>query len=358
MKILITGICGYVGSRLALRLREHLEDADISGVDNFSRRGAHVNIAALERAGIRWTHGDARLPQDLQALPEADWVIDCAANPSVLAGTAAGSATPEQLASHNLIGTLNVLEYCRRHRAGLILLSTSRVYSVDALCRLPLRETPTRFVLEDPLPAAVPGLSEHGIAESFSTEPPLSLYGATKRASEIMALEYAAAFGLPLWIDRCGVIAGPGQFGRADQGILSYWVYAAALDRPLRYIGFGGAGRQVRDFVLAEDIADLVIRQISDPAREAPRIVNVGGGAAGALSLQELTALAAEFLGKPLAVAPTGESRPYDVPFFITDSRAARSCWGWAPTRGAREIVELLCAWTTGNPDVVRQFFP
>ena len=57
-----------------------------------------------------------------------------------------------------------------------------------------------------------------------------------------MALEYAAAFGFPLWIDRCGVIAGPGQFGRIDQGIFSYWIYQWQRGKPLSYIGFGGKG--------------------------------------------------------------------------------------------------------------------
>ena len=65
----------------------------------------------------------------------------------------------------------------------------------------------------------------HGVAETFSTDPPLSLYGTTKRASEHLTLEYAEAFDMPVWVNRCGVLAGGGQFGRADQGVFSYWIH-------------------------------------------------------------------------------------------------------------------------------------
>jgi CDP-paratose 2-epimerase len=84
------------------------------------------------------------------------------------------------------------------------------------------------------------GFSELGVSENFSTTAPISLYGATKLASEVMALEYATMFDFPLWIDRCGVIAGAGQFGKPDQGIFSFWIYQWLLGKPLKYIGFGG----------------------------------------------------------------------------------------------------------------------
>jgi len=70
--------------------------------------------------------------------------------------------------------------------------------------------------------------------------PPLSLYGSTKLASETLALEYGAAYGFPVWINRCGVLAGAGQFGTAKQGIFLFWLHAWHSRRPLRYIGFGG----------------------------------------------------------------------------------------------------------------------
>src|SRR6266540_7500214 len=84
------------------------------------------------------------------------------------------------------------------------------------------------------------GLSSEGVAENFSTSPPLSLYGATKLASEVMALEYGEAFDLPIWINRCGVLAGAGQFGQPDQGIFAFWINSYLRRQPLKYIGFDG----------------------------------------------------------------------------------------------------------------------
>src|SRR5262249_29196680 len=125
MTLLITGVAGFVGSTIALGLREYVAGVEIAGVDNFIRPGSERNRLALARAGVRVIHGDVRQASDVDALPVADWVIDAAANPSVLAGVD-GRTSSRQIVEHNLGGTVNVLEYCRRHRAGLILLSTSR----------------------------------------------------------------------------------------------------------------------------------------------------------------------------------------------------------------------------------------
>jgi CDP-paratose 2-epimerase len=86
---------------------------------------------------------------------------------------------------------------------------------------------------------------------------PVSLYGSSKLAVESIALEYGAAFDFSVWVDRCGVLAGPGQFGTPDQGIFSYWINAHLRRRALRYIGFDGAGKQVRDAFHPHDLHDL-----------------------------------------------------------------------------------------------------
>ncbi len=355
MRVLITGICGYVGSRIAARFHESISGVRIIGLDNLSRPGAESNLAQLQRLGASVVRGDVRSSADLRALPDVDWVIDCAANPAVTAGTGvAGSCTPEQLLEHNLTGTLHLLEYCRSRRAGLILLSTSRVYSITSLLRIPLRETASRLEVATPLPADLTGVSEHGIAEDHATTPPISLYGASKLASEVVALEYGEAFGFPVRINRCGVIGGPGQLGHAFQGIFSFWVSCCALARPLRYIGFGGSGKQVRDCVTAEDVAELLLLQIADPDRQADRIVNVGGGRGGALSLCEMTAICEEFFGHTINVERSDETRPYDIPYFVTDTRRAEQAWGWQPSASGEEIIIALCRWSTQNLELVR----
>ena len=259
MKILITGVCGFVGSSLARGFLDANSTLEIFGIDNLSRAGSELNRPLLKKLGVRFLHGDIRNRSDVELLPDADWVIDAAANPSVLAGVE--GSTTRQLLEHNVLGTVNVLEYCRRRNAGLILLSTSRVYSVSALSALPLERRDDSFYLrtEGELPS---GVTCDGIAEDFSTSPPLSLYGVSKFVSERLALEYGEAFRFPVWVNRCGVLSGAGQFGRADQGILSFWIHACHRRQPLAYIGFGGHGHQTRDFLHPRDLAPLLAKQM------------------------------------------------------------------------------------------------
>jgi CDP-paratose 2-epimerase len=298
--------------------------------------------------GVEVRHADLRAPSDLEALPAVDVVVDAAANPSVLAGVD-GRTSSRQLLEHNLVGTLNVLEYCKRVGAGLILLSTSRVYSIPPLAGLRVREVGGAYE-PDPAEGLPAGLSAEGVSEAFSTEPPLSLYGVAKLASEKVALEYGSAFDFPVWIDRCGVLAGAGQFGRADQGIFSYWVHSWARKRPLRYIGFGGTGLQVRDCLHPADLVPLLLQQLRGPSDERPRVVNVSGGRGSAMSLLQLSRWCGERLGEHTVEADTGE-RPFDVPWLVLDSSLARREWGWAPSRSTVSILEEILEHARQNPD-------
>ena len=183
---------------------------------------------------------------------------------------------------HNLIGTINLLEAAARWQAGVVLLSTSRVYSIPVLASLPLAETENDrgpcFAIDatKPLP---PGISPAGITEDFSTAAPVSLYGATKLASETLAMEYAHRSGTPLFINRCGVMAGAGQFGKADQGIFSWWIRQWIAKGRLSYIGFGGRGLQVRDCLHPDDLTALILLQMRSSLGTEPAVWNVSGGA-------------------------------------------------------------------------------
>src|SRR5688500_8311171 len=121
MKLLISGVCGFVGSTLARTLAESGKRYEIIGFDNFIRPGSETNRDSLNALGVKLFHGDLRSASDLQSLPQVDWGIDAAANPSVLAGVD-GKPSSRQLIEHNLLGTVNMLEYCKRHPAGFILL--------------------------------------------------------------------------------------------------------------------------------------------------------------------------------------------------------------------------------------------
>ena len=360
MNILVTGGCGFVGSAICRGLITHLPGCRVTALDNLRRQGAETNRGPLELLGVSVVHGDVRMQSDIDALGPFDWLIDAAAEPSVLAGTSAGTAagsatTPRQLVEHNLLGTVNLLELAARHHAGVVILSTSRVYSIPALAGLPLVEEQAdrgpAFAVDasQPLPPAV---SPAGVTEAFSTAAPVSLYGATKLASEALALEYGHRYGTPCIIDRCGVMAGAGQFGRADQGIFSWWIRQWMAAKPLAYIGFGGRGLQVRDCLHPDDLVALLFAQLASPP-PAPEIFNVSGGAASATSLAQLSQWCHEQLGPyagPQPIAAAAETRPYDLPWVVLDHAAVSARYGWQPRKAAADIFAEIASAAAALP--------
>ncbi|MGD1032242.1 MAG: NAD-dependent epimerase/dehydratase family protein [Opitutaceae bacterium] len=354
MRILISGVCGFVGTTLARALVHEGTGAKLHGFDSFVRPGSETNRTELRRLGVKLLHADLRAPSDLDGLPPCDWVIDAAANPSVLAGVD-GRTSSRQVLEHNLLGTLNLLEYCKEHRCGLILLSTSRVYSIASLASLPLEVAGDAFRLADssakgfkPFPQ---GLTREGIAEDFPTEAPVSLYGATKLASEALALEYGEAFGVPVFVNRCGVLAGAGQFGRADQGIFAYWLNRWLRRQPLAYLGFGGHGHQVRDCLHPRDLLPLIRRQMEAPKTAVgDRTINLSGGGASAMSLRQLSDWCAKRWGGH-AVASDPSPRPFDLPWVVLDSAKAARLWKWRPQTPAPAILEEIAVHAEAHPD-------
>ncbi len=336
-----------MGSTLARQLLAEWPGVELTGFDHLGREGSELNRDVLRQLGVRLIHGDLRCASDLADWPAVDWVIDAAANPSVLAGLT-GEGGSRQLVEHNLLGTVNVLEYCRSQRAGFVLLSTSRVYSLPPLATLPLKKVGLAYDLDtaQPLPT---GVSAEGVAEDFSTAPPVSLYGVTKLASEQLALEYGATFGFPVWINRCGVLAGAGQFGRADQGIFAYWINAWLRQRPLKYIGFDGTGAQARDCLHPADLVPLLRRQLTEPARDVARIQNVAGGRAQVMSLAKLSAWCADRFGVR-EVTSDPVPRPFDVAWLALDARLAAQQWGWQPRTSLLTILEEIAAHAEANP--------
>jgi CDP-paratose 2-epimerase len=348
MRLLISGICGFVGSVLARSLRERHPEWSIAGFDNFIRPGSECNRLELRRLGITVHHADLRHAADLEGLPPADWIIDAAALPSVLAGVD-GKTSSRQLIEHNLLGTVNLLELCRRWQAGFVLLSTSRVYSLKALAALPVRAEGSAF-RPDLSGSAVPtGLGPEGISEQFPIGPPASLYGASKLASETLAIEYGETFSFPVWINRCGVMAGAGQFGRADQGIFAYWIHSWAQGRPLRYLGFSGDGRQTRDCLHPRDLAPLLEAQLNRSTNGLARIQNVSGGAASAMSLAELSAWCADRFG-PREVGSEPATRLFDAPWIVLDSSLAADQWQWRPQTSRESILEEIARHAEAYP--------
>ena len=312
--------------------------------------------------GIKIVHGDIRNASDVENLPQTDWVIDAAANPSVLAGVD-GKTSSRQLVEHNLYGTINLLEYCKRHSAGFVLLSTSRVYSIAGLSRLKMQLHDDAFH-PDPDQPFPDGITINGVNESYSTRPPVSLYGSTKVTSEHLALEYGETFGFPVWINRCGVLAGAGQFGHPAQGIFAYWIHSFREGRPLKYIGFGGLGHQVRDCLHPRDLLPLLEKQFAEPiTTDKPRISNFSGGIENSMSLAQLTAWSTKryphsntisslpSANCPLPTANSGEARPFDIPWMVMDASLAEATWDWDPQKTIHHVCEEIASFAESNPD-------
>ena len=347
MRILVAGACGFAGSTL-VRAWADAGGHSLVGIDSLARPGSEVNRLALRELGVDVRHVDLRVASDLESLPDVDGVVDAAASPSVLGGVD-GSVSSRQLVEHNLLGTVNLLEACRRRGAAFVLLSTSRVYSIRPLASLPTRVRHDAFEPDPGAGPLPPGLSPEGIGEAFPTTPPVSLYGSTKLAAEQLALEYGEAFGFPAFVDRCGVLAGAGQFGRPDQGIFAYWVNSWLRRRPLSYLGFDACGHQVRDCLHPDDLARLVERQLASTDRSKPRLVNVAGGKDSAMSLRQLSDWCrGRFFDRE--VGSDRRQRPFDLPWIVLDASAAREAWGFAPRRTTREILEEIAGHAESNP--------
>jgi CDP-paratose 2-epimerase len=348
MRILISGICGFVGSRIAIDMLEDNPATEIFGCDNFSRKGSSLNREALEAKGIKVFHADIRSRTDIDNLPAADWIIDAAANPSVLAGVD-GLTSSRQVIESNLYGTVNLLEHAKKHKAGFILISTSRVYSTEALQSLSLEVKDDAFTIQGGSLMAA-GISKSGISEAFSTQAPISIYGSTKLCSEALIMEYGSAFDLPVWINRCGVIAGAGQFGKADQGIFTFWVNSYLRQRQLKYIGFGGTGHQVRDCMHPDDLFNMLKKQINYHSNDRPRVCNLGGGVDNSMSLKQLSRWCAARFGEQ-NVKSQNETRTFDVPWVIMDYNLATELWDWRPQRNLPSILEEIAVHAETHPN-------
>lgn len=349
-RLLITGGAGFVGSNLAVSLAERHPEWQIVALDNLYRRGSELNLPRLEAAGVEFVRGDVREPEDLARLPRVSALIECSAEPSVMSGVDGDTG---YLVHTNLTGAYNCLELARRDGAFLVFLSTSRVYPVQPQVELKLEEAETRF--EIAAGQAVPGVSPAGISEEFPLEGARTLYGATKLAAELLIEEYRSGLGVPAVIDRCGVIAGPWQMGKVDQGVFTHWMLAHHFEKPLSYIGFGGGGKQVRDLLHVEDLVDLVERQLLDAEGWDGRTVNVGGGRECSLSLLETTEICRELTGNEVPIEPVEQTRAGDVPIYLSDCARIFGLDQWRPRRGARQVLADIHEWIAADEERIAE---
>ena len=342
--LLITGGAGFVGSALALQFKQAYPDCRVLAFDNLRRRGSELNLPRLQAAGVEFVHGDIRNPEDFAALPAVEVIIEASAEPSVLAGL---TSAPDYLINTNLGGTVNCLNYARQHGAAFIFLSTSRVYPINQIERIELEEVATRFEIS--ATQSLSGISPAGLAEDFPLEGYRSLYGATKLCSEYLIQEYQHFYGLRTVINRCGVLAGPWQMGKVDQGVVGLWVARHLWQQPLGYFGFGGTGKQVRDVLHIDDLFDLVQYQLTHLDQVSGKILNVGGGRAVSVSLQELTEICQRVTGHTVPIASQAENRAADIALYLTDNSRVTALTNWQPRRSVEQLVTDVYQWLRDN---------
>lgn len=344
--ILITGGAGFVGSTLSIGLKLRYPNYRVIALDNLRRRGSELNLSRLREAEVEFIHGDIRNAEDLNEFTQLDFILDASADPSVLSGI---NSPVMPLINANLMGTVNCLELAQKTGAAFIFLSTSRIYPIKNLEAAAFEELDTRFNWTNT--QTMRGISSKGVTEDFPLEGSRSFYGTTKLASELLITEYNELKGLKTIINRCGVISGPWQMGKVDQGVLVLWLARHYFKGELAYIGYGGQGKQMRDVLHADDLLNLIDHQIHHLEVYNNQTMNVGGGLETSFSLRELTMLCEEVTGNKIRIKPIIENRTADVRIYVSDCSKLNQINGgaWQPKKNMKDLVADTFLWMKAN---------
>jgi CDP-paratose 2-epimerase len=341
MKILITGGCGFVGSNLAIYLKKKLNNSEIYSLDNLFRNGSQINKGRLKNFKIRNYKINIQDYKKISKLPKFDLIIDCCAEPAI----EISNKDPDRVIGTNLIGTFNILKKCTADKSKIIFLSTSRVYSIECLRKLIKKKNISNKIN-----------IKSKINEEFQTNLPKSLYGFSKLSSEELIKEYNYSYKIKYIINRFGVIAGPWQFGKQDQGFISLWVAKHLFKKKLSYIGFGGYGNQIRDVIHVDDACEIIYLQILNFNNKFNNTFNIGGGLKNAVSLKQLTSKCEKLIGHKLKIKRLKKTSIFDIPYFVTDNNKITKFYNWKPLIGIDQILRDVQKWLIGNKKIKNYF--
>lgn len=343
-KILVTGGAGFIGSSICIKIKEKYPDYSIIAFDNLKRRGSELNLIDFTKRGIGFIHGDIRNSEDLNSVGSFDILIEASAEPSVLAGL---NTDPTYIINNNLYGSINCFNVCLKNKAQLIFLSTSRVYPIERIESANFIEEETRFSFTEN--QVEKGISRLGISEELSLDGSRSFYGTTKLSSELFIREYSEYYGLEAAITRFSVIAGPRQMGKVDQGVVTLWMARHFWNQSLKYIGYGGLGKQVRDILHIDDLVSLIDFQIHNLDKFHGKVFNAGGGLQSSASLLEMTNICKEITGNKIKIDSVMQNRPADLRIYITDNGKINCLTGWKPTKHIKDIFNDIFFWLKDN---------
>ncbi|MEM7636511.1 MAG: NAD-dependent epimerase/dehydratase family protein [Pseudomonadota bacterium] len=284
----------------------------------------HHEIDIRDRAGV-----DAMINT---AKPDA--IVHCAAQPS----HDLAANRPFDDFDINAVGTVNLLEACRRHarEAPFVHMSTNKVYG-DAPNEIALVETATRWDYADPA-------YTNGIPETFRIDQSThSVFGASKIAADVMVQEYGRYFSMPTCTLRGGCLTGPNHSGVELHGFLSHLVRSNIHGHTYKIFGY--KGKQVRDNIHSADVAAFISAFIAAP--RIAEVYNIGGGKENAVSILEAFQISREVSGKEIKHEYIDENRVGDHICYYSDLTKMKAHYpDWKITRTVRDMIaEIHAAW-------------
>jgi len=340
MKILITGGCGFVGTNLALFLKQ--KNHKISSLDNLSRKGSKYNLKLLNNEKIKNYRIDIENDRKILKIPKFDLIIDCCAEAAV----EVSKNNFEKVINTNLLGTINILKKAKIDKSKIIFLSSSRVYPINSLKDLVDKKKLKKSLKINKM-----------FNENSNINGPKTIYGVTKLASEMFIEEFSYAFKMKYIINRCGVISGPLQFGKQDQGFISLWIWRHLIKKKLSYIGYEGLGNQVRDVLHIDDLSELINIQIKNLNKINNTLFTVGGSKKSYTSLKKLTEICQKITGNKLSMSKIKKTSIYDIPYFITDNSKVTRAYGWKPKKNISNIIKDTYKWLKINKSNLIKYF-
>lgn len=246
--------------------------------------------------------------------------------------------------NNNLITTYNVLEKAKKDNSKLIFLSTSRIY--------PIKDSYQKFNI------FYKKKNKDLFDEKSNIIGPKTIYGFSKLASEMLIKEYNYAFKIDYLINRCGLITGPWQFGKVEQGLVSLWLWKHLnRDNNLYYKGYKGSGNQIRDILFINDLCELIYLQIKKFKKIKNQTFCVGGGIKNSANLNELTKICEEITKNKLQIKRDLQTSIYDIPFYITSLQKVKKYYNWFPKTDLRIGFYILLEWMKKNYALIKPHF-
>lgn len=322
--------------------KKKIKNSTVYSLDNFCRKGSKINYKRLISNKIKNYNIDIVNYKKLQLIKKFDLIIDCCAEPAIEDSL----KNPDKIFYTNLVGTFNILKKCVADKSNIIFLSTSRVYSIKKL---------NNKIKKKIIKNKIVKLTE--INESYDTSSPKSLYGMSKLSSEDLIKEFSYMHKIKYIINRFGVITGPWQFGKQDQGFVTLWIGKHIFKKKLSYIGYGGYGNQARDLIHIEDVCEILLKQISQLKKIYNQTFNIGGGKKNVVSLKDLTVLCENATKNKIKIQKNRSTSIFDVPYFVTDNKKIKKYYNWLPKKNINDIIFDIRDWFLNNKKTLKIFF-